>query len=212
MNVRHHPSQDLLIDYASGALRADRALVISTHLRACEACRGEVSLAEAVAGSLLASLPPARMEPDALERALARIETPAPEPLPPAPRPPGWIEIPHDVVEAVRKRRRWAAPGVWVAPVVGGPRGPRSYLLRVGAGMSVPHHTHVGREMVCVLKGAFTDRGETYGPGDFVESDEDVDHRPQVTGEGECVCLVAVDASLVARDWVGRLFQPLVRI
>ena len=78
--------------------------------------------------------------------------------------------------------------------------------------MSVPRHTHLGSEMVCVLKGAFTDRGETYGPGDFAESDDAVDHRPQVTADGECVCLVAVDASLVARDWIGRLFQPLVRI
>ena len=95
----------------------------------------------------------------------------------------------------------------------GAPTDPSLYAVaRVGAGMSVPRHTHRGAEMVCVLKGAFTDRGETYGPGDFVESDEDVDHRPQATGEGECVCLVAVDASLVARDWVGRLFQPLVRI
>ena len=217
MSVRHHPSHDLLIAYAAGGLRADRALVISTHLRACDACRGEVGLAEAVGGALLASLPPAAMAPDALERALAQIERPAPgPPRPEAPTPngapPGWIEIPKDVVDAVRNRRRWAAPGVWVAPVVGGPFGPRSYLLRVGAGMSVPRHTHRGSEMVCVLKGAFIDRGETYGPGDFVESDESVDHRPQVTADGECVCLVAVDASLVARDWVGRLFQPLVRI
>ena len=212
MTVRHHPSHDLLVGYAAGALRADRALVVSTHLRACSACAGEVALAEAVGGALLSSLPPARMAADALARALARIERPVREPPPPAPGPPGWIEIPQDVVEAVRHRRRWAAPGVWVAPVVGGSRGPRSYLLRVGAGMSVPRHTHLGSEMVCVLKGAFTDRGETYGPGDFAESDDAIDHRPQVTADGECVCLVAVDASLVARDWIGRLFQPLVRI
>ncbi len=212
MSVLHHPSYELLIGYAAGALRADRALVISTHLRACEACRGQVALAEAVGGALLASLPPAPMAPDALERALAQIERPPPvSPAPTAP-PPGWIEIPEDVVDAVRRRRRWAAPGVWVAPVLGGPFGPRSYLLRVGAGMTMPRHTHRGSEMVCVLKGAFTDRGETFGPGDFADSDETVDHRPQVTIEGECVCLVAVDASLVARDWVGRLFQPLVRI
>ena len=212
MSVRHHPSRERLAAFASGALRADRALVISTHLHACQACRGEVSLAEAVGGALLASLAPSRMAADALDRALARIDRPAPEAPAPAPRPPGWIEIPQDVAQAVRRRRRWAAPGVWVAPVVGGRRGPRSYLLRVGAGMTMPRHTHAGSEMTCVLKGAFTDRGETYGPGDFAECDEGVDHQPRVTADGECVSLVAVDASLVPRDWVGRLFQPLVRI
>ncbi|MEO8927377.1 MAG: ChrR family anti-sigma-E factor [Caulobacteraceae bacterium] len=212
MTPRHHPPHERLVGYGTGALRIDRALVISTHLRACETCLGEVALTEAVGGALLASLPPAQMAPDALERALARIERPAPKAPPPALPPPGWIEIPRDVALAVRHRRRWAAPGVWVAPVIGGPRGPRGYLLRVGAGMTMPRHTHAGSEMTCVLKGAFTDRGETYGPGDFAECDESVDHQPKVTADGECVCLVAVDASLVPRDWVGRLFQPLVRI
>jgi putative transcriptional regulator len=212
VTLRHHPAHDRLIDYASGALRADRALVISTHLRACEACRAEVSLGEAVGGALMTSLAPSAMAAEALDRALARIDRPAPEAPRPVEKPPGWIDIPQDVAQAVRRRRRWAAPGVWVAPVVGGPRGPRSYLLRVGAGMTMPRHTHAGSEMTCVLKGAFTDRGETYGPGDFAECDERVDHQPQVAAAGECVCLVAVDASLVPRDWVGRLFQPLVRI
>lgn len=212
MSVRHHPSQELLIAYAAGALRADRALVLVSHLRACGFCAGEVAVAEAVGGALLSSLPPAELAADALQWALARIERPLPEPPKPVSGPPDWIAIPQDVVNAVRERRRWAAPGVWVAPVTGGRRGPRSYLLRVGAGMSVPRHTHLGSEMVCVLKGAFTDRGETFGPGDFIESNDEVDHQPRVTAEGECVCLVAVDASLVARDWIGRLFQPLVRI
>ena len=45
--------------------------------------------------------------------------------------------------------------------------------------------------LVCVLKGAFHDRGETYGPGDFAESDEAVEHRPRVTHDGECVCFAA---------------------
>jgi putative transcriptional regulator len=66
--------------------------------------------------------------------------------------------------------------------------------------------------MVFVLKGAFEDRGVIYRPGDFSESGESVVHQPRVTMDGECVCLIAADASLVARDWVGRLFQPFVRI
>ena len=48
MNVRHHPEHALLIDHAVGALTSGRALVVSTHLRACAACRGEVALAETV--------------------------------------------------------------------------------------------------------------------------------------------------------------------
>jgi putative transcriptional regulator len=99
-----------------------------------------------------------------------------------------------------------------VARVTKGPGRARSYLLGVAAGMSVPRHTHRGSELVCVLKGAYLDGDGVHRPGDFACNDEAVDHRPVITGDGECVCLVAADEPLVPRDWVGRLFQPLVGI
>ena len=212
MTPRHHPTPERLIDYATGALNAHRTLVLAAHVRACPACAADTALAEAVGGALLGDLPPVDLHPDALALALARIERPVPPARQAAPAMPDWIDAPAPVIDAARRRRRWAAPGVWVAPVMGGPYGRRSYLLGVGAGISVPRHTHRGSEMVCVLKGAFRDGDETYGPGDFCESDESVEHQPRVTDDGECVCLTAVDASLVARDWVGWVFQPLVRI
>ena len=114
---------------------------------------------------------------------------------------------------AAQRHRRWAAPGVWVANVTGRAKaGPRSYLLGVAAGIAVPRHTHKGTELVCVLKGAFEDRGVIYGPGDFAESDETVEHRPHVTRDSECVCLAAADSALVPRELIGRLFQPFVGI
>jgi len=210
---RHHPSAERLIGYAAGTIAPGPHLVLATHLRACAACREEVALTESVGGALLSSLPPEAMAPDALAKALARIERPEPtRPGRAAPLRPDWIEVPSLVLEAALRRRRWAAPGVWVAPIIGGPRGRRAYLLRVGAGMAMPLHTHRGSEMTVVLKGAFTDRGETIGPGDFVECDESVTHRPTALAGEECVCLAAVDESLIALDWMGRLFQPFVRI
>lgn len=212
MTPRHHPTGERLVEHAAGKLPVDRALVLAAHVQACAACAAEVAFVEAVGGVLLSELPPAAMASDALALALARIERPVPpRAAAPSPVPQGWVVAPAAAVEAAR-RRRWAAPGVWTAPVHGGAHGRRSYLLGVAAGMSVPRHTHRGAELVCVLKGAFEDRGEIYGPGDFCESDESVEHRPRVTADGDCVCLIAVDASLVARDWVGRIFQPLVQI
>jgi len=214
MHPAHHPDHDLLIDYAAGRLATGQALVLSAHLGACAACRGDVELAEAAGGALLVDLPPADLAPDALARALARIERPHPAAVratPPAAAA-DWITVPTDVVEAARRRRRWSAPGVWVAPIASGPGDLRTYLLRVGAGMSVPRHTHRGAEMVCVLKGAFVDGEETYRPGDFALSDSAIEHQPRITPDGECVCLVAAQGALIPRDWVGRLFQPFVRI
>ena len=213
MNPRYHPSHAMLVEYAAGAMAPGRALVMATHVGACPACRQEVALAEAVGGSLMNELTPAAMAAGALEAALARLDQPPP-PEPPAAKTgrPDWIEVPGDVLEAALKRKRWAAPGVWVAPVSKGPKGQSTYLLRVAAGMAVPLHSHRGVEMICVLKGAYKDRGHIHRPGDIAENDEEVEHRPKVTGEGECVCLIAADGPLVARDWVGRLFQPFVGI
>jgi putative transcriptional regulator len=205
MTPTHHPALERLVEFAAGGLEAGQRLVVETHLRACPACAREASLAETVGGALLDDLTPEPLGADALARALARIELPsaipAPARIPTSPA--DWIEVPPAVAAAAR-RRRWAAPGVWVAPLGDRRKGPRSYLLRVGARMSVPRHTHDGVEMICVLKGAFVDRGSTFGPGDFVESDESIDHRPTALADGECVCLIAADNALVARDWVGR--------
>lgn len=211
MRPQHHPAPTLLVDYGTGALNRNPRLVLAGHLATCENCRRAVAETEEVGGALLAALSPARLRPDALAMALARIERPAPVAIAPT-LPNDWIAVPQEVIEAVRTRRRWAAPGVWVAPVARGPGKARSYLLGVAAGMAVPRHTHRGAEMICVLKGAYRDGDALHGPGDFACNNETVEHQPRTTSDGECVCLVAAEGPLVPRDWVGRIFQPLVGI
>jgi putative transcriptional regulator len=210
-----HPSEELILDFARGALDAGRTLVLRAHFAACPECSAALRLAEAVGGALLAELEPAAMAPDALRQALARLDLEPPV-SPPAepPRPSDWIHVPPEVLIAAERQRRQAAPGVWVAQVTGQRRrgGARSYLLGVGPGIAVPMHTHRGREFVCVVKGAYEDRGRTYGPGDFAENDGEVEHQPRVTRGGECVCLIAADDLLVPRSLAARLLQPLVGI
>jgi putative transcriptional regulator len=210
----HHPSDETLFDFARGALSAGRAMVLKVHLGVCPACRAQVRLGEAVGGALLSELAPADMAPDALDQALARIERPAPAPVATAVRTPDdWIRVPADVLVAAARRKRWAAPGVWVAPVLRDRRtGERSYLLGIGPGIAVPKHTHRGVEMTCVLTGAYTEGDDTHRPGDLAEVDDEIEHRPRVTMEGECVCLIAADNALVPRDLLAWIMQPLVRI
>jgi putative transcriptional regulator len=208
-----HPSEDLILDYARGALELGRGLVLRAHLDVCPECRASLRLAEAVGGALVADLEPAELGPDALAKALARLDLPPPPPAPAGPRPDNWIRVPPDVLLAAERHKRWAAPGVWVAPVTRDRKtGARSYLLGIGPGIAVPLHTHKGTELVCVLKGAYKDRGRVYYPGDFAENDEEVEHQPRVTRDGECVCLIAADHDLVPRNLVARVMQPFVRI
>jgi putative transcriptional regulator len=72
--IRHHPSEATLIAQAAGHLPALHARVLAVHLSACPHCRGELHRLEEVGGELLAALPPAPLQPDALARTLARLD------------------------------------------------------------------------------------------------------------------------------------------
>jgi len=215
MNIKHHPSEALIVDYASGAMGPAQAMVVAAHVHACAHCRAAVADAEAVGGALLETLPDTPLAEDALDRALARLDEPARETAPApksAAQPDDWIRVPPEVAQAAA-RKRWVAPGVWVAPIdTGGEGGPLSYLLRVGARMRMPTHTHKGCELTLVLKGAFRDGREVYAAGDLAEADDDVEHSPAIMGKEECICLVACDNRLVVREWLGRVVQSYAGI
>jgi len=61
MTVRHHIGDDLLLNYASGALDEASSLLVATHLALCPTCRGRAERAEMIGGELLESLPPAEL-------------------------------------------------------------------------------------------------------------------------------------------------------
>jgi putative transcriptional regulator len=210
MTLRHHPSDERLVEHVAGALPDGHRLVIRSHVGVCAQCARTVALAEAVGGALLGSLAPAAMRQDALERVLASIERPSPAAPAPAGAPAGWIAVPDEVVLAARRSTRRLLPGVWMAPVARGPGRARAYLLGLEPGLSVPRHRHRGAELTCVVKGAFVDGEALFGPGDFVETDGAGAHGPRVAGDGECVCLIACEGPLVGVGWLGRLLIPLM--
>jgi putative transcriptional regulator len=210
MSVVHHPSQDLLLGYASGRLGRGPSLVIGVHLRACPACRAEVGRLEAVGGALLEAQAPTAMAPDALARALARIQEPRPPEPPPARARPGFegIDLSAALEGLELGSRRWIAPGVWMRPVIRQGGRATTYLLRTGPGCRMPRHGHAGAEFVCVLEGGFTDETGQYGPGDFAESDEDLVHRPTADADGECLCLISSEGPMLMQSLAGRLLKP----
>jgi putative transcriptional regulator len=212
MTPRHHPSRDLIASWAAGALRPGAALVLRAHLASCPACRGEADFFESVGGALLEIEPPSEMAPDSLSRALAAIDAP-PDPAAARRRSADAAVLPPGLQDLRLGKRRWIAPGVWVTPVETERRSRELvYLLRIGAGMLLPRHSHAGCEFTCVLEGSFSDAGGRYEAGDFVAADETVDHSPVVAREGACICLASTDAPLVMRDLLGRIVQPLAGI
>lgn len=198
MNPRHHPSPDILAAYASGALDAGFALVVGAHAEACSACRAQIAAYETSSGAALSRLPAGEIAPDALSRVMARLDQAAP--APPA------IDTRPLLERLPLRRKRWVAPGVWVAGV-DTPHAPenRVYLLSVKAGGLTARHAHAGAEFCTVLKGAYRDELGVFAAGDFAAAYGDFNHQPIVHGEETCVCLFATEGRLKAQGLLGRL-------
>lgn len=198
MNPRHHPSDDIIAAYASGALEPGFGLVVGAHVEACVHCRVRVSACEAVSGAALRELPESKVEEGAFAAVLARLH----QPLAPEPRDSG-----RPLLERLPlKPRKWIAPGVWVAAVET-PHAPenRVYLLSVGPGRPTARHQHSGAEFCTVLKGAYRDEVGLFSAGDFAAAYDDLNHLPVVQGDEDCVCLFATEGRLKASGFLSRL-------
>lgn len=63
MSVRHHVSDELLLDYASGSLGESWSLAVSTHLALCPESRQRLEALEMTGGALLTDITPQTMFP-----------------------------------------------------------------------------------------------------------------------------------------------------
>ncbi len=216
MSLHHHPSAAVLAAYASGALADGPSLAIAVHLESCAQCRRATGVFEAVGGALIETLPACDMNPLALDLALARIE----RPFPVRPSRRVWADrrgigagrLPAALAGRRIGARRFVAPDLWVAHIQSSaPDGWRTYLLHAGKGARLLQHGHLGAELTTVIYGAFRDQTGLYGPGDFAEADEGVDHCPTVEGDEACLCLIAAEGGVKARGFA-RLLQPLLQV
>lgn len=214
-SVRHHIAEDLLWDYHRGALPVGLRLTVEVHLELCPHCRAETALFDVIGGALLDDVEGVPLSESALDLALARIERPE-EPVKTVAKPhPAFLDG-FDLPESLAARiagRYWAAPGVWIAPVHtdDAPKGSKTYLMHVKAGMTMPEHTHRGSEVTLVLKGRFSDVYGDYNQGDIAVCDDEHCHSPAIIDE-DCLCLIWQAAPIVPKTWLGKLLQPFARI
>ncbi len=211
MTIRHHPAEDRIADYAAGRLDEGQRLVIAAHLDDCAHCRRLVAALEHAAGAMLTDLTPETMSPRARDRALAALDGPevtvSERPLNDMP------ELPAGLRRHELGPWRWVGPGVhWRSIRFAGESGSRLFLLRAMPGTKLPQHSHSGTELTLVLKGSFSHEGGRFAAGDFEDADDEIEHRPVVGPEGECICLVAMEGDLRLSGLLGRVMQPFVRL
>lgn len=212
MSITHHPPSELLIAYAAGRLDAGQSLAIATHLEGCRSCRGTTRGLKELAGSALEDIEPVAMEAGAFDRIAARLERtepPSREPVRPAAEP----GLPASLRGYALSGWKWVAPGVSMRPILLPETSEtRAFLLKSAKGTNMLQHTHSGIEMTCVLAGSFSHGGGLYAAGDFDLGDEDVDHKPVVGSDEECICLVAMSGKLRLEGLLGKLIQPFIRL
>lgn len=211
-----HPIDEFLLDYAAGTAPEPIALVVATHVALNEQSRETLSRLEAAGGALLHDLAPAPVSDTALDRVLARLEAQEAAPLPrraaladDALLPPALRAYVPDGIDSLPWRRRVGGLAEAELPCGDGQRYKVS-LLRIGAGRSIPRHTHRGEEMLLVLEGGFSDEHGHYVRGDVCFADDSVDHCPIADADGDCLCLAVTEGPIRLKGLLGVLLGPFL--
>jgi putative transcriptional regulator len=215
-----HPSEDLLLDYASGALPEAPALLIATHASMCATCARELERLDELGGALVAAAEPTRLPASLKQSVLDRLATtPAAPAAAPSPAPASagadWLLAPlHAYVgsDAAAIEWKWLAPGARQASLSLTWRGEPLRLVRLSRGFVIPKHMHTGRELTLVLDGELSDEHATYRTGDVSDYDHSVEHRQKVTGAEACICLIANDGRVVPKTMIGRLLSKITGV
>lgn len=219
--IMHHPEEEFLLDYATGSLGEGPALVVAAHAAMCAACREQVAVMEAIGGALLDHLAGEALPDTLLGETLAMLDAPrAPQAAPAKPDLGGADALPEPLWRYIGRglaHLAWRRVGGLVAageearlPVPA--QNVKVALMRLKAGSLMPKHSHRGNEYTLVLAGGFSDAGSQYGPGDFVARDATHTHQPVVDEDGECLCLVVLDAPLRLSGPMGTIVNPFLRI
>ena len=215
--IKHHPSADILIDFAAGTLPVAQAACVSAHLNYCDCCRGSTEQLQSIGGVLMEQLVPVAVSESVLDSVLARLDEP----------------VPLSFIQQRVRHRRVDLPGLlnriingdfsqlaWkrvtrslsVSHLQTGDDQREFALYRIAAGGNIPNHRHGGAEMTLVLEGGFSDELGTYHPGDFVFRDASDVHAPTAIDGEECICLAVLDAPLQFTSWQYRWLNPFLQL
>jgi putative transcriptional regulator len=180
------------LDFAAGALSAPARLLVETHLAMRPERRADVAVWEAIGSELMeGDVEP--MSARAYRELESRLDA---EPLDEAPAP-AANDLPEPLAGVIS---RDLADLKWTSPMPGMkewalPQWPTARLLRLKPGGGVLDHSHTGRELTLILKGAYRDEGAVYRAGDLDYADQETWHAPKVVGDEECLCFAVMEGA-----------------
>ena len=220
--IKHHPKHELLAAFVAGELPAALNIAISAHVELCDECQQAITLLTQAKADEVFSIEDesvfnnveVNLDDDFEDLMISQITSQKgdyvdEEPtvrtveyagkqvnLPRALNSVSWAKF-QGVGKLTRARLDLDEGSV------------RSYLLQIGAGGSVPMHTHKGYEVTVLLDGSFEDELCSYNKGDFIWLDESFTHSP-VSNDG-CLCLTVADDAPVFTQGLSKLLNPIGR-
>ncbi|WP_027487652.1 ChrR family anti-sigma-E factor [Allorhizobium undicola] len=222
MTVRHHVSDELLMDYASGSLTEGWSIAVATHLALCPECRVRLFRMEAAAGVLMEC---AAVETSDVDMSWAQMQkrmAGAGQALASHKKSQEPVRAKTAVLpEPLRSylgtdvdKLKWKplGRGAYHIPIRTGDSETSVRLLRIPAGKPVPEHSHGGRELTLVLSGSFHDETGEFRRGDLEDADDTLEHQPVAGKDEDCICLAVTDAPLRFKSRLLRLIQPVLGI
>jgi len=70
-------------------------------------------------------------------------------------------------------------------------------LIKMDPGASVPLHSHGGKEYILVLEGSFCDEYGKYSRGDIQINDQKIKHTPIASQNDGCICLTITENDVI---------------
>ena len=222
--IQHHPSLELLTDYCSGGMRLSHSLCVASHLEYCETCRKQVKKLEKV-GALYFEESPRNISGEKDKQLKDRVFSLLDEderdmetlkPISAEVNHTDNYRAPNSLAQFVQgsfNNLDWSriTPSIKLATLCHDRDGSQIALSCVRPGGKLPHHRHTGGEITVVLEGSFSDESGIFSKGDFVYRDASHKHKPVVTKDAECICLMVLDAPIKFTGIFSRLLNPLVK-
>ena len=227
-----HPSEEILLDVASGDADLPRRVLVEGHLGGCASCRSTLAEMTLPGAALLHAIDGEAPPPQLWDGICRRLAAPSRTLTGPsggaAAAPPAGIAASPEVAELplpanVRRelpalatlRRvpwRWAlAPGAWYAELARDPWSGSVLLLGyLAPGRWLPAHRHLAQEDVLVLAGGFGDHQGRHEAGEYAIYAAGSSHRPVTEPDEACWCLARLEKTNLLLGWRGWL-QRLAR-
>lgn len=220
VEIKKHPSYDLLLNYAMGNASEAESLILTCHIAYCKICKDELAKFENVGGVYLSNQNKSDLSSNLWNNTLKKVERLEIEQdkdnyishslnsnlLKSA------IKIPSALSEYLDSKydtNTWSSAmnNVKYKDIKFDNKEFKGKLLEIPAGKSMPKHGHESHEATLVLYGGYNDEKGTYNKGDLVIASSDEVHSPVSSDNEGCICLVVYSGSLKFKGLLGSILN-----